>query len=177
MDTDTKQIVSKFLHSLVGQHVEVILITKDILNVGNLLLVIKVNFLAGLHIYVENILRRCDYELGLILTEDTKQWLIHEDVCHLVDGLAFLVDVGIIKPEEFNHGKEKQLVGVTLVEGKLDASVVELEVAYDFLHKLIFLVFLIDDDVTDFSLLLDHFLAEAESQLFLVVGKPSKQDL
>ena len=35
MDTDTKQIVSEFLHSLVGQHVEVILITKDVLNVCN----------------------------------------------------------------------------------------------------------------------------------------------
>ena len=163
MDTDTKQIVSEFLHSLVGQHVEVILITKDVLNVCNLLLIIEVYFLASLHIYVENVLRRCHYELCLILTEDTKQWLIHKNVCHRVDGLALLIDVSVIKSEEFNHCEEEELVGVTLVEGKLDASIMKLKVTYDFLDKLILLVSLIDDNMANLGLLLNLFLTEAES--------------
>lgn len=163
IDAHAKQIVPKFLHPLVGQHVEVILIAKDILNVCDLLLIIKVDFLAGLHVYVEDVLGRCDNELGLILTEDTKERLIDKDICHRVDGLAFLIDVSVIKSEEFNHGEEKELVGVTLAEGKLDAGIMELEVAYDLLHELVLCVSLVNNNMTNLSLLLDLFLTEAES--------------
>ena len=66
VNADGAQIISKLSISLVGEDIEVLLISNDVLNIGDTFSIIDVDFGSTLNVNVQDIFRGGKYKLCLL---------------------------------------------------------------------------------------------------------------